>query len=429
MELNKYLIDSAMEVEDYSPIIQRYVNNLKTGEKLTITGGIFQCNSTLDFSKLPQFCSIECNGRLKFAPGIDGIIIGGASLNIYINSIDGYSWSENPNYDEYTGTGIMLNNVSFSTITINSIHGFKYGLQLYGTNSNGVYYNQIHLNRIRQCDVSIRFSCSNGFVNSNRIFGGFLYGNSGLVIEREENEKNTFNNNTFYGMGFERLKKDVCKLRYAHYNTFYSCRFEGGVGSLPTSGWIDEDSTNRGNIFIVDIPIPLSRLDLQNGRESIVLGNIFTDDGRRASFFKTRASRDLFFSDKRTSGLPENTIFFRTDDDFSGFLAGIRKEDANLDVGQIAPLGFHEINNSDYSMSRSDSTLYVYSNTAPVTIKMNKSKEINGSVVYVEVRRYGNPITILNSSGTPSSAANINQEGMWMLIYTNWRWRAVRIGD
>lgn len=282
-------------VKDYSPIIQDEICNLRAGEKLIVEGGTMKCSTGLDLSMIKPQSVLEFNSVLVFDKSVEKAIhIEGKNLyeiDVFFNAIRMRGWANNPDYDEYEHTGLYIKHLYQSNIRVNSILGFGEGIVIESegqedANGNlkakGSYYNEIHFRGIRQCKTCMVLRTKNhkGFINSNIFFGGIFAGYNGLVFEGN-NGQDPFNNNAFYGLGFENIINSVCKLRYSKGNSFYSPRFEQGKqGLLMQGGWIDEDLTNQSNHFFIDLPIYKKAFSNQNGKMSEVHGHIMDNSGK-----------------------------------------------------------------------------------------------------------------------------------------------------
>jgi hypothetical protein len=305
-------------ITDWSPVIQAKVNALATGETLTLQGGVFTCKTPIDLSSMKPDTTFECYGVLDFPDGVNGVILSGNRfINVYIQRITGKSWESTPQYDTYAGTGIKLHNVDHSNIQINRVDGFNTGILLSSNSGSGLYYNEINFRTIRQCNncVVLRLEDNGGFITSNRITGGSLYGNNGILCNHADSvtKNNLIHQNMFYSIGFEKLSNSVLVLKRTTGNVFYSPRLEGGLGALPTSGWIDEDSTNSKNMFYVENTLYAhNALNKQKGKLSRVIGNIMSPEGVTIAREKNNLEDGAcyYISDKLRKDTLPNTYYW-----------------------------------------------------------------------------------------------------------------------
>ncbi|NLD48546.1 MAG: hypothetical protein GX660_15380 [Clostridiaceae bacterium] len=423
------------ETFDNHPIIQALVDNLQEGGKIVIPEGEWYCFNSINMLSVPKGITFICYGTLKFSNDTDGIILGSEEHFIFINKIEGRGYATTPTYSEYRGVALKLQNVRFSEIHVNNILGLETGFNLHGE-GNGTYYNHIFLGGIRQCETGILLSAGDiegSFVNSNRIYGGFMYCYNGVIFSPGSDP---FNNNTFFGTGFENMANKVLVLAKANGNSFLYPRFEDGVGLSDCPDWIEEDtSTCSCNRFHLDLPIYISKLTKQKGKRTRIYGTFMNDSGSRIGyerFIDDSGNIHYLHDSTPASDSQPNTVFLRTDNHYQTYLYGIRLLEGetlkNFDVGEIAPYGFVEVANTNHECAKNTNTIRVTNDSAAVTIQMNAHKEVHGKSVYIIVNNYtpANAITVNKSDG--SLISTIDGEGIYMFHYHNYAWRMYRIG-
>lgn len=162
---------------------------------------------------VPDESTIQCEGRFVTATGIPGpaVQIGRTDAIRFRLSVrglkvicDGLDWSPGR-------VGVQVVNVYESVLDIRQVQRFNTNLLLWGTDSKGCVYNEIHLGRLVDGKTSLRLtSDAGGWCNENTFYGGRIDFNSSLPdttgcigIVCEHNPINTVNNNRFFATSIE----------------------------------------------------------------------------------------------------------------------------------------------------------------------------------------------------------------------------------
>jgi len=161
--------------------------------------------------------------------------------------------------------GLYLGNTTYGRARDLKINGFRYGVKLHGHTTAGCAYNDLYSIIFWDNFYDLYFMAdTNGWCNENRIFGGKLTaspdaGSYGAYIEHYAT--NPLNENKFFGVGIETLKKGVfCD---GVRNSFLSCRHEN----------VNEDiewgaNSNENLILTPDRAIDI--LDNSGGKNQII---------------------------------------------------------------------------------------------------------------------------------------------------------------
>lgn len=218
---------------DNAPIIASAINATLPGQELLIEAGIYYFNSPiiLPANKRIRFTAL---GTLNFISG-DGIVIHG-SHNVYLTNVFNVSsGSDYKNYSLMNGSGILLDNSSYSNITVEKLGGFINGIFIRGSLGSGSQYNKIQFGILSYNKVGIYVSidsASDGWANENTVTGGRIIGYTGLLMARGGPlQIGAFNGNKFYNIGFETLTNGI-DIGFANENHIISPRFENVTNGI-----------------------------------------------------------------------------------------------------------------------------------------------------------------------------------------------------
>lgn len=267
--------------------MQKVLAFAPSGSEIIIPLGTYQFSRPLLLTE-DKVLTIKSRGKLVFRNS-DGLIIRGRQV-LDIESVEGRPWASAPAYSTMTYSGITLEDATDSEVHVNSASGFLNGIRLTASGKQtsaykgyilGTQYNRITFNRLVQNKVGILLMTGkvsdaprlvdgdSPWVNENTITGGAIYGESGVVTTKGARQRDPFNGNKFYNIGFEQLSV-AANLNFAHYNLFMAPRFEAHA---PFN--VADDS--RGNTIITSA-IYRERL-AGRGHETLLVGQILRSDG------------------------------------------------------------------------------------------------------------------------------------------------------
>ena len=211
---------------------------------------LFPANKVIKINEpiklLAEKCTIRMEGEI-IADACDGVLLDDVmDCTITINSIKTpitynpwYDYNNGKNvidYSRFTNYGLRLNNARTNKITINRIHGFKYGLyfapstfSLNGTIMEaGTQYNEVTFNQVEACTYPICFErlANLSWANSNFIRGGMTSGDIAIKFVASTFRGDPYNQNVFTNIGCEYLKGGGFLLEEGKENIFYDFRHD-----------------------------------------------------------------------------------------------------------------------------------------------------------------------------------------------------------
>ena len=191
-------------------------------------------NCILDFNGI-IICDTDCINLMDVNESIVNInvIKKSSDLNLW------YDWNNGKtlDYSTFTSYGLSLNNVRNCQFNIGRIQGYKYGIWLHPTTFelndsvtfSGIQYNIFNLGSIygnNNC-ITFQHGGNNTWANSNTFNVGMLSGGVGIHMVKSVYENtDAFNQNNFYGTGFEYCKTGGILIEEGKDNSFNNFRFD-----------------------------------------------------------------------------------------------------------------------------------------------------------------------------------------------------------
>ncbi len=236
-------------VSDDAPAINRAIAS-SGSSIIKLDNGTYKINSPISLTSGKR---LHCAGKIVYSGDESAIILLGQNIELNISTI-------NQSSNSYIGSAITFaDNVYNSNINVNSIYGFKYGLNLSprtsgGKNFSGIQYCKISW-QVINCDYGIYFDLAGGvdptlkdqvlWANENQFNGGRLCCKYGIfctnVPSAYVSKVDLINGNVFNCIGFEGTANRPIKaitLDYVWYNKFHDLRLAESMVSMDST-WID----------------------------------------------------------------------------------------------------------------------------------------------------------------------------------------------
>ena len=260
--------------------ISKLKNIVKDGDTIFLPNGNYIAKNTLDFNfGFMSRIKIILNGKITFNSNEDipCISIGGQNLDVVVkhitNNNNNFSVSA-LNYETLNNTGISIDMLYHSKISIGIVEYFKNGIKIEPTNDQGVQYNNITFEYLRHNETGINFEVKTplSWATESIYQGGRIRGKRGIKTNKIENQLDTYNNNRFLFIGMEDIVENGFELNWCTNTTIYHPRFE-------RVGWyfIFEDSESSYNKYYTPYRGLNGNFKL-NGKNSVLSGNIGVKD-------------------------------------------------------------------------------------------------------------------------------------------------------
>ncbi len=422
---------------DNTPYLQNAINKLNSELTLFIPDGLYQFNSTIDMTNLPDGVVIKCYGTLKYNGNETFINLNVNDGDIYIKKvISNYAnYKILPSNDKLIAVNIL--SCVKSHITIDYISSFKKGFQIIGdgtTKDDGsylyTYRGTIYCDfncRYLDCYIGFYITKNYGYVNENTFNIGWINAYNGIQFADNDTWDDPFNSNKFYNTGLENIENTGFLLNGCRRNLIISPRFENTENKF-----IIEDETCSSNMFIFSYSCDQNCLEL-NGLRRVVLGNQSDQYGDVASQFEMTGYNNTKISLNRNynSNAKNNTIFFE-DNGFDGdIFCKVKKADGT--TGEVrffdkTSNGTIKVNSTSIEIDRKIKMVYAVSPNDEVTIKTNPDMQQAGHSFLVCVNYHTNPIKIQKATGT-TVINDVGEVGTYMIMYINESWHKIKISD
>ena len=361
--------------------INDIMSKMVQGDKMLLPYGNYNFTSTLNLN-IPEGCSVILEGILNavgnFTPAIK--LTGGGfkfEINKLLSNLTPLS-----DYSNIINNGLVLgsntNGCSNCEININIIDGFSTGIYCCPDNGNGVQYVKTNFNYIRNCKTPILLSTGNisqCWVNENTFMGGRVNGYYGIKFIKGLNQTDPFNNNKFYNIGFEDIKKDALMLSFAYNNSITNTRMCEALDGM----YITDDSSCSLNLFIISHILPLDKISLVGSLTRII-----------APLSETSGGSWLY------SGFVINSN-------------GIKKFD-------IIEAGYQLFSNVSGNILPSTNSIAFSTDTSAIVLTLPKDAEFKGNEIVIKDNWHVNSITINKYDGTVAIPSGvIDCYGRWIL--------------
>lgn len=377
------------DIDHVDVAINDIISKMVAGDEMILPWGNYNFTSTLKFVDLKEGCRVILNGTLNavgsFSPAMK---VSGSGFKLSLNKMLS-NINPDATYSNIVNDGLVLGDkgCSNAVMDINIIEGFLTGISPCPNNSNGIQYNKISYNWIRNCKTCILLSTGSAgisWVNENTFIGGKLSGYHGVRTVKGTNQTDAFNNNKFYNVGFETLKGDALTLSFAAGNSFINTRMCESILGM----YIIDDATCKQNLFIISHLLPLDKLNLVGAFTRVIapINNTISDTWL-----------------------------------YSGFIInflGVKKFD-------IIEPGLQNFSNVNGTVKADTKTITVSTDTAPVVITLPKDAEFIGNEIVLKDAWHVNTITINKWDGSEVVAPGvINGYGRWILKRNQTAWEA-----
>ena len=372
--------------------INDIVSKMVEGDKMLLPYGNYSFTSTLNLVNIPEGCKIIFDGRLNavgnFSPAIN---LSGSGFKFDLNKISS-NLTPSADYSNIINNGIILGDkgCSNSQIDINIIDGFLTGIFCYPNSGNGIQYNKINFNYIRNCKIGILLSTGSigeSWVNENTFIGGRLSGYYGIKTVKGTNQTDRFNNNKFYNVGFEDIKNDALTLSFAMNNSFVNNRMAEAIYGM----YIIDDTTCMLNLFIISHLLPDNKINV-NGKLTRIIAPIV--------------------------------------DSVSGLWAykGFTIDGNYVKQYEILTAKYQVFSNIDGIIGIRTKTIGIATDSSAITLTISKELEFEGNEILIKCNWYENTITIKNSDNSIAiTPGTINAYGNWVMRRINSVWVVYQI--
>ena len=366
-------------------------SKMAEGDKMLLPYGNYSFTSTLNLN-LKEGCSVIFEGNLNavgsFSPAIN---LSGNGFKFDLNKISS-KLTPSADYSNIINNGIILGDKGCANaqIDINIIDGFLTGIFPFPNNGNGVQYNKINFNYIRNCKIDILLSTGSigeSWVNENTFIGGRLSGYYGIKTVKGANQTDRFNNNKFYNVGFEDIKNDALTLSFAMNNSFVNNRMAEAIYGM----YIIDDTTCMLNLFIISHLLPDNKINVSGKLTRIIAPIVDSVSGLWA---------------------------------YKGFTI-----DANyVKQYEILTAKYQVFSNIDGIIGIRTKTISISTDSSAITLTISKELEFEGNEILIKCNWYVNTITIKNSDNSIAiTPGTINAYGNWIMRRINSVWVVYQI--
>ena len=371
-----------------------------------------------------------------FPPGSDGLFIGGfEGANL---AFAGCRTTTSSSTQSGSGVGFTKGTMRNTNLKVQRITGFQHAFKT--TSDAADYFNEIRLGHItcNNTNGSCIHIATDYYSNENQVFAKFMSGWKGVTSDSLVGQPFTeFSGWKFFGIGFENITHTAFEPKSFNRCALLYPRFEGG--SVPSVGWVNEDSTNSRNTYILT----------HDSAESLFTfgGSITTVIGRFVDAFGStlfdRISKDgsnlvrehvstksvsLPYTRAYKSHLSNDMGMFER---WGGYVvdgAGVLRRNGLLD-----PYGYHAIGAASGVVEVNPYTSFITASTtagSTLTLKMPLRLEIEGFSLQLEISYFTSPIEIAKSTGAVTVAAGaITTTGLYSLMYRNGLWKSSKLGE
>ena len=260
--INKHRLFSS---SDISPAVNGTISEMKSGDSAILDFGEYEFSETIEIGSQEnhmKYCTVILKGIYKFNGRGPAMRVRADFFNLEIDKFYTGFISDHYPETELPG-GIEVLESNYSTIKIDELEGFQYGLKLCpDTDNTGICYTKFNFRFISYCYIPLYFSVNDnavGWVNENQFFGGRLKGYYGLKAEKGRRQIDECNNNTFYNIAFESIETDGVNLEFCTFNTFISPRFEAVMRYA-----INESEDCKSNKYIISVALPLDSINIHS---------------------------------------------------------------------------------------------------------------------------------------------------------------------